>query len=147
LRRSANLRGYGQKDPLNEYKSEAYVFFEELMANVRTEICNSVFRSATSAEAFNNMLARLSESVKVTGPGTGQPQPGALAAAAQPQPAASVAAPKQVELPKVESIRRELPKLRGNETVTARKGVETQQVKFKKAESMILNDGWQLVQK
>ncbi|MDP4693070.1 MAG: preprotein translocase subunit SecA, partial [Opitutales bacterium] len=50
LRRSVNLRGYGQKDPLSEYKSEAYVFFEELMNNVRSEICNSVFRSATSAE-------------------------------------------------------------------------------------------------
>ena len=40
LRRSVNLRGYGQKDPLSEYKSEAFGFFEELMGNVRTEICN-----------------------------------------------------------------------------------------------------------
>lgn len=145
LRRSVNLRGYGQKDPLSEYKSEAYVFFEELMNNVRTEICNSVFRSATSAEAFNNMLARLSQTAQVAGPGTGQPQPGALAgaaAAAQPQAAA-----KEVELPKVEPIRRELPKIGRNETVTVRKGVETKEVKFKKAETMILNDGWELVQK
>jgi preprotein translocase subunit SecA len=145
LRRSVNLRGYGQKDPLSEYKSEAYVFFEELMNNVRSEICNSVFRSATSAEAFNNMLARLSQTAQVAGPGTGQPQPGALAgaaAAAQPQAAA-----KEVELPKVEPIRRELPKIGRNETVTVRKGVETKEVKFKKAETMILNDGWELVQK
>ena len=28
LRRSVNLRSYGQKDALNEYKSEAYVFFQ-----------------------------------------------------------------------------------------------------------------------
>ncbi|MDP4776786.1 MAG: preprotein translocase subunit SecA, partial [Opitutales bacterium] len=144
LRRSVNLRGYGQKDPLSEYKSEAYVFFEELMNNVRSEICNSVFRSATSAEAFNNMLARLSQTAQVAGPGTGQPQPGALAGApavAQPQAA------KEVELPKVEPIRRELPKIGRNETVTVRKGVETKEVKFKKAETMILNDGWELVQK
>ncbi len=147
LRRSVNLRSYGQKDPLNEYKSEAYKFFEELMANVRLEICNSVFRSATSAEAFNNMLAKLSQQVQVAGPGTGQPQPGALAgaaAAAQPQQPAQK---KSVELPKVEPIRRELPKIGRNETVTVRKGAETKQVKFKKAESMILNEGWELVQK
>ncbi|HAV14061.1 MAG TPA: preprotein translocase subunit SecA, partial [Opitutae bacterium] len=146
LRRSVNLRSYGQKDPLNEYKSEAYVFFEELMTNVRTEICNSVFRSATSAEAFNNMLEKLSQQVQVAGPGTGQAQPGALAgaAAAQPQPSAPK---KQVELPKLEPIRRELPKIGRNETVTVRKGAETKQVKFKKAETMILNDGWDLVQK
>ena len=42
LRRSVNLRSYGQKDPLNEYKSEAYKFFEELMTNVRTEICHTI---------------------------------------------------------------------------------------------------------
>ncbi|MGJ8649107.1 MAG: preprotein translocase subunit SecA [Opitutaceae bacterium] len=144
LRRSVNLRGYGQKDPLSEYKSEAYVFFEELMNNVRSEICNSVFRSATSAEAFNNMLARLSQTAQVAGPGTGQQQPGALAgAAAVAQPQAA----KEVELPKVEPIRRELPKIGRNETVTVRKGVETKEVKFKKAETMILNDGWELVQK
>jgi preprotein translocase subunit SecA len=147
LRRSVNLRSYGQKDPLNEYKSEAYKFFEELMGNVRTEICNSVFRSATSAEAFNNMLAKLSQQVQVAGPGTGQEQPGALASAAavgQPQAAAPR---KPVELPKVEPVRRELPKIGRNETVTIRKGAETKQVKFKKAESMILNEGWDLVQK
>jgi len=150
LRRSVNLRGYGQKDPLNEYKSEAYVFFEELMTNVRTEICNATFRSATNAEAFNNMLAKLSQQVKVAGPGTGQAQPGALAGAAavaQQQGGAQGGPKKPVELPKVEPIRRELPKIGRNETVTLRKGAETKQVKFKKAEAMILNDGWELVQK
>ena len=143
LRRSVNLRSYGQKDPLNEYKSEAYTFFQELMNNVRSEICNSIFRSATSADAFNNMLARLSEKVKVAGPGTEQNQPvGALAGAAAQ---ASSAAKKQVELPKVEPIRRELPKVGRNDTVTIRKGVETKELKFKKAEAMIQHDGWELV--
>ena len=148
LRRSVNLRSYGQKDPLNEYKSEAYTFFEELMTNVRTEICNSVFRSATSAEAFNNMLAKLSKQVQVAGPGTGDAQPGALSgAAAAVQPQLAAAPKKPVELPKIEPVRRELPKIGRNETVTVRKGAETKQVKFKKAESMIRNEGWDLIQK
>ena len=147
LRRSVNLRSYGQKDPLNEYKSEAYTFFEELMTNVRTEICNSVFRSATSAEAFNNMLAKLSKQVQVAGPGTGDAQPGALSgAAAAAQPHLAAAPKKPVELPKIEPVRRELPKIGRNETVTVRKGAETKQVKFKKAESMIHNEGWDLIQ-
>jgi preprotein translocase subunit SecA len=150
LRRSVNLRGYGQKDPLSEYKSEAYVFFEELMNNVRTEICNSVFRSATTAEAFENMLSRMSKTAQVAGPGTDQGQQvGALAgaAAAQAQSTAQAAPRKQVELPKVEPIRRELPKLGRNDMVTIKKAGETQELKFKKAEVMILNDGWDLVQK
>jgi preprotein translocase subunit SecA len=144
LRRSVNLRGYGQKDPLNEYKSEAYGFFEELMANVRTEICNSTFRAATSQEAFQNMLERLSRSVQVAGPGTGTNE--AVSALSHAQPAAPVAK-KEVELPKVEPIRRELPKVGRNDLVKIRKGAETQELKFKKAEGMILNEGWELVQK
>ena len=68
LRRSVNLRSYGQKDPLNEYKSEAFKFFQELMTQVRTEICNSVFRSATNENAFHNMLSRLAEKVHTDGP-------------------------------------------------------------------------------
>jgi preprotein translocase subunit SecA len=147
LRRSVNLRSYGQKDPLNEYKSEAYVFFQELMANVRTEICNSVFRSATSQEAFSNMLARMSEVAQVAGPGTGSGQGASALTVAAGQPQAGSADGKPVELPKVEPIRRELPKIGRNDTVTIRKGPEEKTLKFKKAEAMIQNDGWDLVQK
>jgi preprotein translocase subunit SecA len=147
LRRSVNLRSYGQKDPLNEYKSEAYVFFQELMANVRTEICNSVFRSATSQEAFSNMLARMSEVAQVAGPGTGSGQGASALTVAAGQPQAGSVDGKPVELPKVEPIRRELPKIGRNDTVTIRKGPEEKTLKFKKAEAMIQNDGWDLVQK
>lgn len=149
LRRAVNLRGYGQKDPLNEYKSEAYKFFQELMANVRTEICNAVFRSATSAEAFNNMLARLSQVAHVAGPGAGQNRAaGALAgAAAAAGQAQGSTGGKQVELPKVEPIRRELPKVGRNDSVTIRRGPEEKTLKFKKAEPMIRNEGWELIQK
>ena len=68
LRRSINLRSYGQKDPLQEYKSEAYRFFEELMNNVRLQICTGLFRSTTNLQAFENMLAVLSRSARLQGP-------------------------------------------------------------------------------
>ncbi len=38
LREGIGLRGYGQRDPLVEYKSEAYRMFQELLANIDTEI-------------------------------------------------------------------------------------------------------------
>ncbi|MFZ1073553.1 MAG: preprotein translocase subunit SecA [Verrucomicrobiia bacterium] len=56
LRYSIGLRGYGQRDPLIEYKAEAYKIFDELMVNVKTEICHNVFRSASSMMAFENFL-------------------------------------------------------------------------------------------
>ena len=73
---------------------------------------------------------------------------GALARAAlQTQAGQASAEGKSVELPKVAPIRREFPKLGRNEIVTIRKGVETKTLKFKKAEAMILNEGWELKQK
>lgn len=68
LRRSVGLRGYGQKDPLNEYKSEAYIFFEELMKQIRNSVCTSLFRSATKAENFNLMVNRIAVKMKASGP-------------------------------------------------------------------------------
>ncbi len=56
LRYSIGLRGYAQRDPLIEYKAEAYKIFDELMVNIKSEICHNIFRSASSLMAFENFL-------------------------------------------------------------------------------------------
>ncbi len=56
LRYSIGLRAHGQRDPLIEYKAEAFKIFDELMVNVKTEICHNIFRSASSMLAFENFL-------------------------------------------------------------------------------------------
>ena len=56
LRYSIGLRAHGQRDPLIEYKAEAFKIFEELMVNIKTEICHNIFRSASSLRAFENFL-------------------------------------------------------------------------------------------
>ena len=56
LRHSIGLRAHGQRDPLLEYKAEAFKIFDELMVNVKTEICHNVFRSASSLMAFENFI-------------------------------------------------------------------------------------------
>ena len=42
LREVIGLRGYGQRDPLNEYKSEAYTLFEGLLNNLRTAVTGQI---------------------------------------------------------------------------------------------------------
>jgi preprotein translocase subunit SecA len=44
LRESVGLRGYGQKDPLIEYKSEGYELFLEMMINIRRDVVYSIFQ-------------------------------------------------------------------------------------------------------
>ncbi len=44
LRDSVGLRGYGQKDPLIEYKKEAFGIFQRLLANIDAQIANTIFK-------------------------------------------------------------------------------------------------------
>jgi preprotein translocase subunit SecA len=132
LRRSIGLRSYGQRDPLQEYKAEAYHYFEELMNNVRLQICTGLFRSTTNLQAFENMLAILSRSARLQGPEDAPPN----GSAARPRPASAPTAPprrlggvdmpvpdvetdaapasNEVQLPRV-TIRRETPKVGRND--------------------------------
>ncbi len=46
LRQGIGLRGYGQRDPLVEYKKEAYVLFNELNNLIQKEVVYSIFKVA-----------------------------------------------------------------------------------------------------
>jgi len=163
LRQAVGLRGYGQKDPLVEYKSEAFTYFEQMMERVRQNICTGIFRSVTNMRAFDSMVSHMRRRVQTTGPAPVDGDPNAPAgkrpAGARPLPrramagarAAAPAGGKEIVLPKV-TRKPAAPKLPArlparNDTVTIRKGDQTQTLKWKKAETMVRQDGWQLVEK
>jgi len=120
LRRAIGLRSYGQTDPLVAYKGEAFKYFEEMMTNIRLQICTGLFRNASNLDVFENMLALLSRSAKAVGPADAP----VTTAPAAPQitttvttsggPSPEAAAPQEIELPKV-TIRREAPKVGRND--------------------------------
>ena len=43
LKEGISLRSWGQKNPLIEYKREAFAMFEDMMRQVRTEVVNLIF--------------------------------------------------------------------------------------------------------
>lgn len=59
LREAVYLRAYGQKDPLIEFKTEAYEMFTELMGNIKGEILHNLFRSTSNLLAFEKFLASM----------------------------------------------------------------------------------------
>jgi preprotein translocase subunit SecA len=83
LRNSIGLRAYGQRDPLLEYKAEAFKMFDELMVNIKTEVCHNIFRSASSMMAFENFLKNLP---KQTQHGSVGPMGGATSSASSGNP-------------------------------------------------------------
>ncbi len=127
LRRSIGLRSYGQKDPLVEYKAEAFTYFEELMNNVRLQICTGLFRSATNLQSFENMLTLLSRTARATGPeslpaptpqATSNSQPQVTTSVSSGGSATAVAEPGlpdgEDQLPGI-TVRRTMPKVGRND--------------------------------
>ncbi|MGI8482585.1 MAG: SEC-C metal-binding domain-containing protein, partial [Chthoniobacterales bacterium] len=80
LREGVYLRGYAQKDPLIEYKTEAYEMFVELMANIKNEVLHNLFRSTSNLQAFENFLSTLPQfllrETLPTAPAASGPLPG-----------------------------------------------------------------------
>ncbi|MBM3862536.1 MAG: preprotein translocase subunit SecA [Verrucomicrobia bacterium] len=56
LREGVSLRAQGQKDPLVEYKNEAYSLFVRLMDSIKQDALQNLFRSAANLEAFLKQL-------------------------------------------------------------------------------------------
>ncbi len=49
LRRGIGLRGYGQRDPLVEYKKEAYHMYQDLLALIQKQVSYSIFKTGDMA--------------------------------------------------------------------------------------------------
>jgi len=59
MRRGIGLRAYSQRDPLNEFKIEAYRMFDELKSTIRHDVTHTVFRvTVTQQPAEQRPLAR-----------------------------------------------------------------------------------------
>jgi preprotein translocase subunit SecA len=59
LREGAHWMAIGQKDPLIEYKKEAFSLFEGLMIQIKQEVLNNMFRSTTNLQAFEQFLMKI----------------------------------------------------------------------------------------
>ena len=98
LRDAVRMRAYGQRDPLVEYKREAYGMFERLMSSIKTRAASGLFRASTSVDSMRQFMdqVRRPRRVRLTSPdenaaGGGFQQAGAASRPA-PAPASADAA-------------------------------------------------------
>ncbi|HPV65120.1 MAG TPA: preprotein translocase subunit SecA [bacterium] len=79
LRKGIGLRGYGQRDPLVEYKKEAYRMYHELLALIQKQVAYSIYKTGDVSnfiapsimERASNFSAPAKEMAKRTGNSTG----------------------------------------------------------------------------
>jgi preprotein translocase subunit SecA len=83
MREGIGLRAYGQRDPLLEYKREAFAMFEELTRSIREETVRTIFRAALVLEPMPG------RPIAVGGGSAGRPTPGGAGQPDQPSLAPS----------------------------------------------------------
>ncbi len=105
LREGVYLRAHGQKDPLIEYKQEAFKMFGVLMGNIKDEVLGNLFRSTSNIMAFESFLSNLPQFLSA-------PDESSIAGSgAEPQPQPEAESEVKINLP----ARREAPKVGRNE--------------------------------
>ena len=66
LREGIGLRAFGQKNPLIEYKGEAYTFFQDLMVSLRASIVQRVYHAQISENARPKETSPLQKNIQLT---------------------------------------------------------------------------------
>lgn len=100
LRQSVSLRGYGQKDPLMEYKNEAYHCFELMIRNIRQAVCFQLFRASTGVENLEKTIQEIGRKIHLSGGG---------------EEAAVSEKEKKSDIPLPKPVKRDLPKVGRND--------------------------------
>ncbi len=117
LRSSVNLRAYGQRDPLVEYKKEGLQLFRRMEETYSLQVINAL-------------------------PNLGLPTGQAGAPSQQPAPQQSVvSAARTITASGSAPVKKEYER---NDKVTITNGTETREMKYKKAEAL-LAEGWKIV--
>jgi len=104
LRQGIGLRAYGQRDPIVEYKKEAFDMFSDLMDLIKNDIVHKMFMATTNVAALESFFASLPQmnvhdDVRALGQGANEiPNDAEIAMRAAMRPKAE---PKRREDPKV----------------------------------------------
>ena len=135
MREGINLRAYGQKNPLIEYKKEGYILFEEMMFSINKEILKTLFRSNLTKVDESKIIIDSSIPKNI------QMSHNKISGIPNMQNNPTVKPITQTGKNKVVSSK----KYGRNDKIKISNGSETKEIKFKKAENL-LNQGWSIIE-
>ena len=138
LRQSVGLRAYAQKNPKNEYKREAFEMFEVMLNAINSESIKVLFRLELATEEEIQELEERSREAQKNREMTLQ-QEKLEPVIGQDNNAHSG---KQDT---IETVKKDTPKFGRNEVVRITDGKNTKELKYKKAQPLIENEGWKII--
>ncbi len=151
LRSAVAFSGYAQKDPKIEYKKRGLENFIEMLGLVENHFTERFFKFRLSDEAFERAKLSLSDKWDSSQDAQKEEVGSILASATAPQgDDARSQMNKAVNTDqggdrKMQPIVRDHRKVGRNEVVTIQKGNTKQLMKYKKAEHLIENEGWRII--
>ncbi len=122
LRQGIGLRGYGQRDPLVEYKKETFHMFNKLLENIQKEVVYSFYKVGIGLQLVPTVMANdkmTLEGAKKTNSAQG----------------------KMIEK---KTRNQSGDKIGRNDVIEITNGTETKSIKYKKAQPLIESGAWSL---
>ncbi len=134
LRDGIGLRGYGQRDPKQEYKKEGYDVFVTMMAGTSSNICTKLFKVQVRRETEIERIER-EDAERHAAQQSGMQARHGSEPAAEDEPAMPRAAGRPQPRVTVQPVRRDGPKIGRNDPCPCGSGQ-----KFKKCHGAALED-------
>ena len=135
LRGSIGLRAYAQKNPKNEFKKEAYSMFEIMLDEIDIETVRILFSIRFSNdEVLKDIKKKNKEEIVLE-----KPDP------ILSEPERNIQSSEEVREPSPSTLKRDEPKLGRNQVVKISNGVDTKEVKYKKAKPLIETGEWKII--
>ena len=136
LKEGINLRAYGQKNPLVEYKREGYEMFNNMILETDKETLKRIFRSNIVRDE-NQQYSSSTRNINLSH----DKGPTDLASIQNP----TNAQPKHASVKKRSPIIKTDKKYGRNDKVKISNGTQTKELKYKKAENLI-SQGWSVIE-
>jgi preprotein translocase subunit SecA len=138
LRQSIGLRAYAQKNPKNEYKREAFEMFEVMLNAINSESIKVLFRLELATEEEIQELEERSREA--------QKNREMMLQQEKLEPViGSESNSYSGKTETVETVKKDTPKFGRNEMVKITDGKNTKELKYKKAQPLIENEGWKII--
>ncbi|MGO9837634.1 MAG: preprotein translocase subunit SecA [Polyangiaceae bacterium] len=135
LRDGIGLRGYGQRDPKQEYKKEGYDIFVNMMAATCSNVCSKLFKVQVRRETEIERIEREDAQKHAAQLGAMQMRHGSEPAAGEEEAPAPRSAARPAPRVTVQPVRRDGPKIGRNDPCPCGSGQ-----KFKKCHGAALED-------